>query len=222
MPALAGLAVMTMIRRLLIAALLLLSPSLALADPEPDLLGDVARPGLKVDLRVPVAGELAPQTAREWLFAVGPSFRWWEVSKLRGAKTLTVSRDFIDLHLGDQGCAVGRVQLRVFREPRLMVALATAGSCCSGECVRRIHFFVVEKDALSDHTDRLWPRFPWRTRIGTSEDLSYELPTFGTDIKVMLRDRPAYTLKLNTRDGRYDVTWRHKEAVPAFPRKRAR
>ena len=211
-----------MTRRLAPVLLFLLYPTIALADPEPALLGDVARPATRIDLRVPVAGELAPTTAREWLYALAPSFRWWEVPKLHGAKILTVSRDFIDLHLGDRGCGVGRVQLRVFREPRLMVAVSTAGSCCGGECVRRIYFFVVEKEGLSDHTDRMWPRFPWRTRIGVSEDYSYELPPFGTDIRVMLRDKPTYTLKLNKRKGRYDVTWKHKEAVPPLPRKRVR
>jgi len=205
----------------LLAFLVCLSSS-ALADPEPDLLGDVARPAVRLNLSVPMAGELSPTTAREWLYALGPSFRWWEVPKLGGAKILTVSKDFIDMHLGDRGCAVGRVQLRVFREPRLMIAMSTAGSCCGGECVRGIYFFVVEKTALSDHTDRVWPRFPWRTRIGVREDMSYELPPYGTDIKVMLRDKPAYTLKLNGRKGRYDVTWKHKEAEPPFPRKKAR
>ena len=63
-----------MTRRLAPVLLFLLYPTIALADPEPALLGDVARPATRIDLRVPVAGELAPTTAREWLYALAPSF----------------------------------------------------------------------------------------------------------------------------------------------------
>ena len=207
---------MRTVGRVIVAVLL--CSAVASADPHPEMLGDNPPPAVDPNLSAPpLAGPLAPVTARDWLAALAPSFSWGESESLARAKLTTRGRDFASLALSTSG-GTHAATLRVYRHRgNALIAFSETGTCCCGSCIARIHFFRVENGELVDVTDRVWPRFPFVTKEGLARDkIAYELAAQGP--KVLIRNlvtgRVEYRVQYNRESGRFDALWRRKGAAP--------
>ena len=203
------------------AALLVLTmlPIQAEADPPCRVRGDVAPSTRALTTKVPLTGPQAPKTAREWMVALAPALEW----DLQQAKVEAATRDFIKLGFGDVRSDIHTGRLRLYRGAPTLIAVAERGICCCGACIANFNLYAVEKGALREVTDSVWPRLPL-----TCSDNNIVPTKKGRDVVVRAFDTHlVYRLRRHRRTGRFEVVSRprsscssHETGGPPYPRAR--
>ncbi len=127
--------------RMLVLTLVAGLSNFAHADPQPELLGDNPPPVTTLESNSPLAGSLAPQTARDWLLAIAPNYGWGERKPMSHATVRSSTRDFVELSFDlELTGGVFSVRLRVFRGKQPLITVTEQGNCCCGSCIAGIHF----------------------------------------------------------------------------------